>query len=612
MRADRIVEPDIAAGDERAADLHVVLLDEHDASAQLGVAGHLEDRACVGLAARVARMGLAREDELHGALRIAHDACEPVDVGEDERRALVGGEAPREPDGERLRIERAREFIERRGHLATALAGAHDAVAREAHHLRAQRGAHGPESGGIGGERPLPRAVARRVRHGVEPARVLPERDRLGVDPRRGVDAVGHMRDGHILGLAGAVDPLPHGARHLAMQRGHAVHLVGEAQAHDGHAHGLLRVRRILARERLELGARNAAARERACQAVAHHLDTVAVVPRGDGRVRGEHGARAHGLHRIGVRHAGRAETGEHLHRGESGVPLVQVDLGWLDAERPQRDHAADAEQHLLAHSQERLALVQALGELPVLRGVLGEIRVEQEHARAAHIHAQDAHTHIRNTHGHLDHQPRVGHGHVGAVIDRVQHLGRAILGKLLDVVAVAVVEADGDQRHAEIARTLEVVAREHAEATRVLLDALVQRVLRAEVGDGGVRLALGAGLVPPGAPRHLGGQRGARVGEGDAEAGLLACGGERGWASVGKHRQRRVLGRVPEHGIECRERAAHGLVPGPPEVERERAQLRARLVGRERCGSDGATRRGPGRGLRHLAVQRLPRVTCR
>ena len=58
-----------------------------------------------------------------------------------------------------------------------------------------------------------------------------------------------------------------------------------------------------------------------------------------------------------------------------------------------------------------------------------------------------------------LDRDPGVDDRHRGAVVHRVEHLGRTVLGELLDVVAVAVVEADGDQRHAEIARTLEVVA---------------------------------------------------------------------------------------------------------------------------------------------------------
>ena len=61
----------------------------------------------------------------------------------------------------------------------------------------------------------------------------------------------------------------------------------------------------------------------------------------------------------------------------------------------------------------------------------------------------------------------------------------RAARGQQLAEVAVAVEEADADDRHAEVAGRLEVVAGEDAEAARVLGQRLAEAELGREVGDG-------------------------------------------------------------------------------------------------------------------------------
>ena len=58
--------------------------------------------------------------------------------------------------------------------------------------------------------------------------------------------------------------------------------------------------------------------------------------------------------------------------------------------------------------------------------------------------------------------------------------LGRDVLVE----VALRIHEADADQRHAEVAGFLAVIAREHAETARVNRQRLVQRELGREVGN--------------------------------------------------------------------------------------------------------------------------------
>ena len=89
--------------------------------------------------------------------------------------------------------------------------------------------------------------------------------------------------------------------------------------------------------------------------------------------------------------------------------------------------------------------------------------------------------------------------------------------GQQLAEVAVAVEEADADDRHAQVAGRLEVVAGEDAEAARVLRQRLAEAELGREVGDGARahRAASRTSRAPPGArpagPRPTRGARGSR-----------------------------------------------------------------------------------------------------
>ena len=62
------------------------------------------------LARPVERMRLAGEDELHGHLRVIDERGERLEILQQQVGALVGGEPAREPDGQRVRAERAAEL----------------------------------------------------------------------------------------------------------------------------------------------------------------------------------------------------------------------------------------------------------------------------------------------------------------------------------------------------------------------------------------------------------------------------------------------------------------------------------------------------------------------
>ena len=104
-RAARVVEPDVDALHQVAGDVDVVVFEEDHAAAELGPAADVDDLGDQLLAAVVARMRLAGEDELHGPILVVDDRGQAFEVAEDQRAALVGGEAAGEADGQRLGVE---------------------------------------------------------------------------------------------------------------------------------------------------------------------------------------------------------------------------------------------------------------------------------------------------------------------------------------------------------------------------------------------------------------------------------------------------------------------------------------------------------------------------
>ena len=171
--------------------------------------------------------------------------------------------------------------------------------------------------------------------------------------------------------------------------------------------------------------------------------------------------------------------------------PSLRCQTAGADAQRLERAHAADAEDDLLLHARLAVAAVQARRQLAIPRRVLLEVGVEQVQLDAAEAHAPDraparcgcraAPRRCRAC------RPAVIAGSIGALSQRqplVDLLLPAFGRHALVEVALRIHEADADERHAEVARFLAVIAGEHAEAAGVDRQRLVQRELRGEVGD--------------------------------------------------------------------------------------------------------------------------------
>ena len=152
--------------------------------------------------------------------------------------------------------------------------------------------------------------------------------------------------------------------------------------------------------------------------------------------------------------------------------------------------------------------------------------------------------------------------------------------------VALRIHEADADERHAEVAGFLAVIAGEHAEAAGVDRQRLVQRELGGEVGD---RLAAEV-REPCRAHQVLRAARAASsAGDGRGRRARRNSGSAAAASSCSRgiepqHPHRVVRGRAPQRVVEAAEHLARLGVPAPPEVDGEFVE--AVRCGREAGGS--------------------------
>ena len=179
-------------------------------------------------------------------------------------------------------------------------------------------------------------------------------------------------------------------------------------------------------------------------------------------------------------------------------------------------------------------AAVEAVAGETVDVVVLVDVGVEQVELDAAHLGQPQAgvHGHAGQLDGDGDVLHRFERHRPGVEAGEPLHLPAGVV-ELLAEVAVAVEEADGDQRQAEVVGRLQMVAGQHPEAPGVLGERGGDAELGGEVGDLPQRRAVAA-LEPPRGRRaalqlgvHGGGETGeVRVG-GEALEPLAGLGGE-------------------------------------------------------------------------------------
>ncbi len=167
---------------------------------------------------------------------------------------------------------------------------------------------------------------------------------------------------------------------------------------------------------------------------------------------------------------------------------------------------------------------------------------------------------------------------------DGVALLLPAVAGQRLLEVARAVEQADGDDRHAEVAGGLQVVAGEDAEAAGVLRQRGGDAVLGREVGD--ARGRVGAERLEPAVGGRGSSRRSSRLRlTQSTKPGVGRQLGEPLRRHLAEQAHRVLAAGVPQLGVDGREQVAGRGVPGPAQVDGELLE-RGEVLGQD--GADG------------------------
>ena len=222
------------------------------------------------------------------------------------------------------------------------------------------------------------------------------------------------------------------------------------------------------------------------------------------GRVRGEDAVAAHHFAGGGeAEAAGQAEMADAFQDHEGRVPFVHVVGARMIAQRRQRARAAHAEQDLLADARVAVGHVKALGDAAVFFGVLGRVGVEQIERHAPDLNFPDAGE--KRARGQVERHVKVfaglsvfdaADGQQPEIVLRIERRLVAVGSDFLLEVTALVKQPHGDQRDAQVAGRLEVVAGQHAETAGVNGQTFVDAVLGRKVGDGRCGRQFGNRLV--------------------------------------------------------------------------------------------------------------------
>ncbi|CAM5253664.1 hypothetical protein SBADM41S_06437 [Streptomyces badius] len=496
QRAQRVVEPDVAARVELLRHAHAVVRQEHDAVAHARVVREPHQLLHQPLPAVVGRVGLARDDDLDRMRRVEQQLPQPVAVAQHQRQPLVRGDAAGEADGQDVRVEDAVDPAQFGGARAAPAPGGVEAAADLGDELAAQIPAQVPDLLVADAGHRVPPAGRAGLRGGLvghraagqhlvgaalaDLARAEPEH--LGGDPGRGVDPVGDGGDRDLGGVEARPEPGEHLPADRPVQGGDAVGALGEPEAHHRHVEQLRFAAGVgLGAERQDLLDGDAGQFALGAEVAGDERPVETVYAGGHRGVGGEDGPGPDHFQGGLEVESGGDEFADALQTEEAGVALVGVEhLRFRGAGQPAPGaygtHPADAEQHLLEEAVVAAAAVEPVGDIAFAGGVLLDVRVEKEQRHPADPGEPDARVQ-RASAGQCEDDP--GGGAVG-LADQVERefvgvengivlLLPALAREGLAEVAVPVQQPDADERDAEVAGGLEVVAGQDAEAAAVL-----------------------------------------------------------------------------------------------------------------------------------------------
>ena len=191
------------------------------------------------------------------------------------------------------------------------------------------------------------------------------------------------------------------------------------------------------------------------------------------------------------------------LGQEECGVALVEVPDRRRQPERPDGPHAADAQDELLVEAHLAAADVQDVGDRPIGVGVFRQVGIEEEDRHPADLGDPHRDRQVAIRQGDRDVERiavGVGRPEQRQAVQVVVGIGVLLVSVGVDrlaEVALAIEQADADERQGHVAGRLHVVAGQDAQPAGVDAQRFVKAVLGAEVGDRAVQRRLVLAMEP-------------------------------------------------------------------------------------------------------------------
>ena len=263
----------------------------------------------------------------------------------------------------------------------------------------------------------------------------------------------------------------------------------------------------------------------------------------------------------------------------ECAVAFIEVEDAGINAQRFQSAQSAYAEQQLLADSNAKVPTVQAGGKLAIFRSIALDIGVEQQQIATADFNAPHLSLDAAAASFNLDH-------HRTAIFaDRDLHRQLVDIGleiflalpsveiEALAEVALAIKQADTDQRNVEIGGAFDVISSQHPEAAGIDGQGFMQAEFSGKIGDRmgteDTRVARAPGPVRLQILQH------AAVGivHPAVEHEFRRPGFQFGQRHLAQQGDRIMVQFTPAVRIEVEKKAGRVVIPTPPQVPRQGPQ---------------------------------------
>ena len=388
----RIVQPNVNPLHHVTGQVDLIVFQENDAAAKLRSASDVHDLGDQLLAAVVTGMGLAGKQQLHGSILIVDDGAKPIEIAKNQRATLISGETPGETDGQCLWIEHFLGASDFRQGGAAAFELGLEPPPGEGDQPFAPPFVRSPQLGVGNVIDAPPNAVIGGPLLPLNAQIAIIELGHFRRQPTAGVNAVGDGSDGN-LGV-GKIRPkvLPHLAGNAAVQPADAIGNVRQPDRQHRHAKLFVRVPGILPTHSQKFVPVDSQKRQVAGEIVLDELGRKDVVARRHRGVRREAGSGGNGFAGGGeIQVLLLHQNADALQSAKSGMALVHVADRRRFAQGPQSANAADAQHHLLANARVVVPPVELRGDVTIVRGVLGDVGVQQIKRNSADLDAPDA-----------------------------------------------------------------------------------------------------------------------------------------------------------------------------------------------------------------------------